>query len=121
MANIELWRGQSKNLTISNLQTDTLKNGHISKYVFDSDNSGNTELSGCGQLENAKTTITTITSVNQSKQYNISAYLLYSHKFPGSETTYATSNKDVTTLTVKEPLDGTSLTGLKINDENWVW
>ena len=121
MANIELWRGQSKNLTISNLQTDTLKNGHISKYVFDSDNSGNTELSGCGQLENAKTTITTITSVNQSKQYNISAYLLYSHKFPGSETTYATSNKDVTTLTVKEPLDGTSLTGLNINGENWVW
>ena len=121
MASIELWRGQSKNLTISNLQTDTLKNGHISKYVFDSDNSGNTELNGCGQLENAKTTITTITSVNQSKQYNISAYLLYSHKFPGSETTYATSNKDVTTLTVKEPLDGTSLTGLNINGENWVW
>ena len=121
MASIELWRGQSKNLTISNLQTDTLKNKHISKYVFDSDNSGNTELSGCGQLENAKTTITAITSVNQSKQYNISAYLLYSHKFPGSETTYATSNKDVTTLTVKEPLDGTSLTGLNINGENWVW
>ena len=121
MASIELWRGQSKNLTISNLQTDTLKNGHISKYVFDSDNSGNTELNGCGQLENAKTTITAITSVNQSKQYNISAYLLYSHKFPGSETTYATSNKDVTTLTVKEPLDGTSLTGLNINGENWVW
>ena len=120
MASIELWRGQSKNLTISNLQADTLKNKHISKYVFDSDNSGNTELSGCGQLENAKTTITAITSVNQSKIYNISAYLLYSHNFPGSETT-ATSNKDVTNLTVKEPLDGTSLTGLNITGENWVW
>lgn len=110
-----IWRGQSAKLTIGSLQTGTSK--HIDKYVFHNNTS---ELGGLTQLDAASTTVEAQTSVNKEKDYVITSYLLYKHKFAGS-TTIATSNKVDNTLTVREPLDGTSLVRIEPLGENWVW
>ena len=119
MANTTIWRGQSATLTIGQIQTATKK--HISKYVFyDSSN----ELAGTSEQNSYSTAIEAQYSVNSSKDYTITSYLLYSHKFAGG-TVYATSNKVDNTLTVHEPLDATSLTKIEPRTtdliHDWVW
>lgn len=119
MANSKtIWRGSgSATLTITQLQSDTLKNSHISSYAFycnTSDLGGNT----VGASTNT-TTITGDTRVNKFKDYIITSYLIYSHKF-GNGSTTATSNKVNNTITVNEPLNKESLNSISINDA-WVW
>lgn len=119
MANSKtIWRGsESATLTITQLQSDTLKNSHISSYAFycaTSDLSGN--------ITDASTNTTSITGdarVNKFKDYTITSYLIYSHKF-GNGSTTATSNKVNNTITVHEPLNNESLNSISINDA-WVW
>ena len=113
-----IWRGSgSAKLTITSIQTDTAKNGHISKYAFycnDADLTGN--------ITDASTNTTTIKGagrVNKSKDYTITSYLIYRHTF-GNGSTTATSNKVNNTITVHEPLNNESLKSISINDA-WVW
>ena len=114
-----IWRGQSANLTIGQIQNVT--KAHISKYVFYSNTD---ELAGLAEYDTASTAVEAQAQVNSSKNYTITSYLLYSHKFAGGTTT-ATSNKVDNVLTVHEPLDETSL--VKIvpkntgNYQDWVW
>lgn len=114
-----IWRGQSANLTIGQIQNATKT--HISKYVFYSDTD---ELAGLSEYDTASTSVEAQASVNESKDYTITSYLLYSHKFAGG-TAYATSNKVDNTLTVREPLDETSLVFIAPdntgNYQDWVW
>ena len=119
MANSKtIWRGSgSAKLTITSIQTDTAKNGHISSYAFYCDT---TDLSG--NVIDASTNTTRITGdarVNKSKDYTITSYLNYTHKF-GNGSTTATSNKVNNTITVHEPLNKESVNSISIND-NWVW
>ena len=117
-----IWRGQSANLTIGQIQNAT--KAHISKYVF----YGSSELGGIGQLADASTVVHANTSVNSEKNYTITSYLLYKHNFAGG-TTYATSNKVDNTLTVHEPLDEKSLVKIEpvnapmngVHYQDWVW
>ena len=113
-----IWRGQSATLTIGQIQNAT--KAHISKYVF----YGSAELGGLSEYDTASTSVEAQTSVNESKDYTITSYLLYSHKFAGG-TAYATSNKVDNTLTVHEPLDETSLVKIEPNTtgdyKDWVW
>ena len=118
MADKTMWRGSgSATLTINSIQTDTAKNGHISSYAFycsSSDVSGNTL--------DTKTNTTTIRGdarVNKTKDYTITSYLIYKHKF-GNGSTTATSNKVNNTITVHEPLNNESLNSISLN-ETWVW
>lgn len=115
-----IWRGQSVKLTIGQIQDATKANKHISKYVF----YGDAELAGLSEYDTASTTVVAQTSVNSEKNYTITSYLLYSHKFAGG-TAYATSNKVDNVLTVQEPLDETSLVKIEpVNTDpykNWVW
>ena len=115
MSDITIWRGQSANFTIGTIQNAT--KGHISKYVF-SNNSA--DLNGASEQNNASTTIQAQGSVDRIQNYTITSYLLYSHNFAGTTTT-ATSNKVDKVLTVKEPLDATSLLGLAPNGKDWTW
>ena len=115
MSDRTIWRGQSANFTIGSIQNAT--KGHISKYVF-SNNSA--DLSGTSAQNNASTTIEAQGSVDRTKDYTITSYLLYSHNFAGTTTT-ATSNKVNKVLTVKEPLDAISLLNLAPNGTNWTW
>lgn len=114
-----IWRGQSANLTIGQIQTATTN--HISKYVFYNNTS---ELGGLSELNTASTNVVAQTPVNSEKNYTITSYLLYKHKFAGG-TAYATSNKVDNTLTVHEPLDETSLVRIEPNTtgdfKDWVW
>ena len=114
-----IWRGQSATLTIGQIQNAT--KAHISKYVFYNNTS---ELGGLSELNTASTTVVAQTPVNSEKNYTITSYLLYSHKFAGG-TAYATSNKVDNVLTVQEPLDETSLVKIEPNTtnpyKNWVW
>lgn len=119
MANSKtIWRGSGRaNLTITQIQTDTAKNLHISSYAFYCDTS---DLSG--NTIDTSTNTTTITGdarVNKSKNYTITSYLIYKHKF-GNGSTTATSNKVNNTITVHEPLNKESLNSISLND-NWVW
>ena len=113
-----IWRGQSATLTIGQIQNAT--KAHISKYVF----YGSGELGGLSEYDTASTSVEAQTSVNESKDYTITSYLLYKHNFAGS-TTVATSNKVDNVLTVHEPLDETSLVKIEpVNTGNyhdWVW
>lgn len=113
-----IWRGQSVKLTIGQIQNVTKT--HISKYVF----YGSGELGGLSEYDTASTSVEAQTPVNSEKNYTITSYLLYSHKFAGG-TAYATSNKVDNTLTVQEPLDETSLVKIEPvntgNHHNWVW
>lgn len=115
-----IWRGQSATLTIGQVQKATI--GHISKSVFFSNNTA--DLSGLSELDGIFTSVRADASVNSSKNYTITSYLLYKHNFAGT-TTVATSNKVDNVLTVHEPLDATSLTSIEpmttelIHD--WVW
>ena len=102
-----IWRGQSVTLTIGQIQNAT--KGHISKYVFWSNNT--TDLSGLSEYDTASTEVVAQSQVNSSKDYTITSYLLYKHNFTGT-TTVATSNKVNNTLTVHEPLDAQSLTSI---------
>lgn len=115
---ITIWRGQSANLTIGQIQNAT--KGHISKYVF----YGSAELGGLSEYDTASTSVEAQTSVNESKDYTITSYLLYRHNFAGT-TTVATSNKVDNVLTVHEPLDEASLVKIEPNTtgdfKNWVW
>ena len=114
-----IWRGQSANLTIGQIQNATKT--HISKYVF---YSATDELAGLSEFDTASTAVEAQTPVDESKDYTITSYLLYSHKFAGG-TAYATSNKVDNTLTVREPLDETSLVFIEPmntgNYQDWVW
>lgn len=119
MANSKtIWRGSgSATLTITQIQTDTAKNLHISSYAFYCDTS---DLSGNTIDTNTNTTsILADARVNKSKDYTITSYLIYKHKF-GNGTTTATSNKVNSTITVHEPLNNDSLNSISINDA-WVW
>ena len=113
-----IWRGQSANLTIGQIQNAT--KAHISKYVF----YGSAELGGLSEYDNASTRVVAQTSVNSEKNYTITSYLLYRHNFAGS-TTVATSNKVDNVLTVHEPLDEQSLVRIEPNTtgkfQDWVW
>lgn len=113
-----IWRGQSATLTIGQIQNATKT--HISKYVF----YGSGELGGLSEYDTASTSVEAQTPVNESKNYTITSYLLYSHKFANG-TAYATSNKVDNTLTVHEPLDETSLVSIEPvntgNYKDWVW
>lgn len=115
-----IWRGQSATLTIGQIQDATKANKHISKYVF----YGSGELGGLSEYDTTSTSVEAQTSVNESKDYTITSYLLYKHNFAGS-TTVATSNKVDNVLTVHEPLDETSLVKIAPvntgNYHNWVW
>ena len=118
MANSKtIWRGsESAQLTITSIQTATA-NGHISSYAFycnTSDLTGNT----IGASTNT-TTITGATRVNKSKEYTITSYLIYKHKF-GNGSTTAVSNKVNNTIIVHEPLNNESLNSISLN-ETWVW
>ena len=114
-----IWRGQSATLTIGQIQNAT--KAHISKYVFYNNTS---ELGGLSELNTASTSVVAQTPVNSEKNYTITSYLLYSHKFAGG-TAYATSNKVDNALTVHEPLDETSLVRIEPNTtenyKDWVW
>lgn len=112
-----IWRGQFAELTIGSLQTATTNSKHIDKYVFYNNTS---DLGGLSQLDKASTIVEAQASVNGEKNYVITSYLLYKHKFAGS-TTIATSNKVDNTLTVHEPLDATSLVKIEPLGDNWVW
>ena len=116
-----IWRGQSATLTIGQIQPTTIANKHINKYVFYNDTD---ELGGLSEYDTASTSVEAQTSVNESKDYTITSYLLYSHKFAGG-TAFATSNKVDNTLTVHEPLDETSLVRIEPNTtgnfQDWVW
>lgn len=119
MANSKtIWRGSgSAKLTITQIQADTAKNLHISSYAF---YCSSADLSGA--VPDASTNTTTITGqarVNKSKDYTITSYLIYKHKF-GNGSTTATSNKVNNTITVHEPLNNESLNSISINDA-WVW
>ena len=120
-----IWRGQSVKLTIGQIQDATKANKHISKYVFYNNTS---ELGGLSEYDTASTNVVAETSVNSEKNYTITSYLLYSHKFAGG-TAYATSNKVDNVLTVHEPLDETSLVKIApvnapmngVHYQDWVW
>ena len=117
MANSKIvWVGQTAGLRIDQIQPAT--EGHISKYVFYSAYTG---LTGVGELTAASTTVNAHDPVNSEKKYPITSYLLYSHKFANSTTTFATSNKVVTYLTVQQPLDETSLRAVSLTDTHEVW
>lgn len=119
MANSKtIWVGQDANLRIEQIQPATTANKHISKYVFSSAYAG---LTGVGELTASSTTVHAQSSVNSHKTYPITSYLLYSHKFANSTTTFATSNKVVTDLTVRQPLDETSLTAVAPVHNEGVW
>ena len=119
MANSKIvWVGQTANLTIGTIQPTTIANKHISKYVFYSAYTG---LTGVGELSAASTTVNAKDPVNSEKKYPITSYLLYSHKFANSTTTFATSNKVVTELTVRQPLNETSLTAVAPVPNEGVW
>ena len=116
MANSKtVWVGQDSNLKIEQIQNAT--KAHINKYVFYSAYTG---LTGVGELSAASTTVHAQSPVNSHKTYPITSYLLYSHKFVGGNTT-ATSNKVVTELTVRQPLDETSLTAVAPVHNEGVW
>ena len=116
MANSKtVWVGQDSNLKIEQIQTATTP--HISKYVFYSAYAG---LTGVGELTASSTTVHAQSPVNSHKTYPITSYLLYSHKFVGGNTT-ATSNKVVTELTVRQPLDETSLMAVAPVHNEGVW
>ena len=112
-----IWRGQTAKLTIGSLQTTTTNSKHIGSYVFYSNTS---DLAGLTELDTASTDVEAQASVNSEKKYVITSYLRYTHTFAGS-TTKVTSNKVDNTLTVREPLDKTSLTKIEPLGENWVW
>lgn len=112
-----IWRGQAAKLTIGSLQTTTTNSKHIDKYVFYSNTS---DLGGLTELTTASTDVEAQAQVNSEKKYVITSYLRYTHTFAGS-TTKATSNKVDNTLTVREPLDKTSLANIKPDGDNWVW
>lgn len=116
MANSKIvWVGQNANLRIDQIQPTT--ESHISKYVFYSAYYG---LTGVGELTASSTTVHAQSSVRSEKTYPITSYLLYSHKFAGG-TEYATSNKVVTELTVRQPLNETSLRSVSMADYDSVW
>ena len=116
MANSKtVWVGQDSNLKIEQIQNAT--KAHISKYVFYSAYAG---LTGVGEQTTASTTVHAQSPVNSHKTYPITSYLLYSHQFVGGNTT-ATSNKVVTELTVRQPLDETSLTAVAPKPNEGVW
>ena len=98
-------------------QIQTATEAHISKYVFYSAYTG---LTGVGELTASSTTVHAQSPVGSDKTYPITSYLLYSHKFAGG-TAFATSNKVVTELTVKQPLDETSLTAVAPVPNEGVW
>ena len=112
-----IWRGSgSAKLTITSIQTATA-NGHISSYAFycsSADVSGNT-LDG----KSNTTSIRGEARINKSKEYTITSYLIYKHKF-GNGSATATSNKVNNTITVHEPLNNESLNSISLN-ETWVW
>lgn len=116
MADKIIWRGSgSAKLTITSIQDAT--KAHISSYAFycsSADVSGNAT-----DLSTNTTTITGEARVNKSKNYTITSYLIYRHKF-GNGSTTATSNKVNNTITVHEPLNNESLNSISINDA-WVW
>ena len=119
MANSKIvWVGQTANLRIDQIQTATTANKHISKYVFYSAYTG---LTGVGELSATSTTVNAHDPVNSEKIYPITSYLLYSHKFANSTTTFATSNKVVTELTVRQPLNETSLKAVAPVPNEGVW
>ena len=119
MANKIIWRGQSANLTIGQIQNAT--KAHISAYVFYSNTA---DLGGLSEYNTTSTSVVAQASVNGEKDYTITSYLLYSHKFAGG-TAYATSNKVDNVLTVHEPLDEKSLVRIEPvntgNYKDWVW
>lgn len=112
-----IWVGQDVNLRIEQIQTATTANNHISKYVFYSAYDG---LTGVGELTASSTRVHAQSSVSSEKNYTITSYLLYSHKFAGG-TAYATSNKVDNVLTVRQPLNETSLTAISPSGSNEVW
>lgn len=119
MANSKtIWRGSgSATLTITQIQTDTAKNSHISSYAFycsSADVSGNTT-----DTRTNTTSIRGEARINKSKDYTITSYLIYKHTF-GNGSTTAISNKVNNTITVHEPLNSESLNSISLN-ENWVW
>ena len=119
MANSKtIWVGQTAGLKIEQIQPTTTASKHISKYVFYSAYTG---LTGVGELSAASTTVNAHDPVNSEKRYPITSYLLYSHKFADSTTTFATSNKVVTELTVRQPLDETSLRAVAPVPNEGVW
>ena len=117
-----IWRGQSANLTIGQIQNAT--KSHISKYVF----YGSAELGGLSEYDTASTSVEAQSQVNSEKNYTITSYLLYRHNFAGS-TTVATSNKVDNVLTVRQPLDEASLVKIApvnapingVQYQDWVW
>lgn len=117
MANSKIvWVGQTAGLKIEQIQNAT--KSHINKYVFYSAYTG---LTGVGELTAYSTTVNAKDPVNSEKKYPITSYLLYSHKFANSTTTFATSNKVVTELTVRQPLNETSLTAVAPVYNEGVW
>ena len=118
MSKITIWRGQSANLTIGQIQNAT--NAHISKYVF----YGSAELGGLSEYDTASTRVEAQSQVNNEKDYTITSYLLYKHNFAGT-TTVATSNKVDNVLNVRQPLDEASLVKIEPNRtdpyRDWVW
>ena len=118
MSKITIWRGQSANLTIGQIQNATKT--HISKYVF----YGSAELGGLSEYDTASTRVEAQSQVNNEKDYTITSYLLYRHNFAGT-TTVATSNKVDNVLNVRQPLDEASLVKIEPNRtdpyRDWVW
>ena len=118
MANSKtIWRGSgSAKLTITSIQDAT--KAHISSYAFYCNNAS--ELTGA--ITDASTNTTSIIGearVNKAKDYTITSYLIYIHKF-GNGSTTATSNKVNNTITVHEPLNNQSLKNISL-DDTWVW
>lgn len=114
-----IWRGQSANLTIGQIQNAT--KAHISKYVFYSNTD---DLAGLSEYDTTSTSVVAQAQVDSEKNYTITSYLLYRHNFAGSSTV-ATSNKVDNVLTVHEPLDETSLVRIEPKNtglyHDWVW
>ena len=117
MANSKtIWRGSgSAKLTITSIQDAT--KAHISSYAFYCNSS---DLHGATiDTSTNTTTITGQSRVNKTKDYTITSYLIYTHKF-GNGSTTAASNKVNNKITVHEPLNKESLNSISLN-ENWVW
>ena len=127
MADKTMWRGQSATLTIGTLQTTTEASKHITSYTFDVYNGStlaNGSFIGSGEAAANGRAITTSAHVAKGSNvgytnYTVKGYLKYKH-YSYNTTTYATSNIDIKSLQVKEPLDKESLSGFGISPTE-VW
>lgn len=120
-----IWRGQSANLTIDQIQD--LSHAHIKSYtfeVFNDSTAANESFSGVGDSTSNGRSISTSAHVASGNttgytDYTVKGYLKYKHNSYNTQT-IATSNTVTNSLRVQEPLDKESLAGFTISPTE-VW